>query len=69
VPEGLDGETAAAVQRAIDEAFVAGFRTAMFVAAALALVSAVAAGLLIEGKGRAVRSEEARRAGEETAPA
>jgi hypothetical protein len=41
----------------------------MFVAAALALVSAVAAGLLIEGKGRAVRSEDARRAGEETAPA
>jgi EmrB/QacA subfamily drug resistance transporter len=69
VPEGLDGETAAAVQGAIDEAFVAGFRTAMFVAAALALMSAVAAGLLIEGKGRAVRSEEARRAGEETAPA
>src|SRR5918992_1249953 len=33
VPEGLDGETAAAVQRAIDEAFVAGFRTAMYVAA------------------------------------
>ncbi|MCA1849963.1 MAG: MFS transporter, partial [Acidobacteria bacterium] len=69
VPEGLDGETAAAVQRAIDEAFVAGFRTAMYVAVALALVSAVAAGFLIEGKGRAVRSEEARRAGEETAPA
>jgi EmrB/QacA subfamily drug resistance transporter len=69
VPEGLDGETAAAVQRAIEEAFVAGFRTAMFVAAALALVSAVGAGFLIEGKGRAVRSEEARRTGEETAPA
>jgi Major Facilitator Superfamily len=69
VPEDLDGATAAVVRRAIDEAFVAGFRTAMYVAAGLALMSAVAAGFLIEGKGRAVRSEEARRAGGETAPA
>jgi EmrB/QacA subfamily drug resistance transporter len=69
VPEGLDGEMAVAVQRAIDEAFVAGFRIAMFVAAGLALMSAVAAAILIEGKGRAVRSAEARRAKGETAPA
>jgi hypothetical protein len=69
VPEGLNGETASAVRTAIAESFVAGFRIAMFVAAGLALMSAVAAGLLIEGKGQAVRSEEARRAGGETAPA
>jgi hypothetical protein len=68
-PEGPDGATTAAVERAIDEAFVAGFRIAMYLAAGLALVSAVAAGLLIEGKGQAVRSKEAGRAGEETAPA
>jgi EmrB/QacA subfamily drug resistance transporter len=69
VPEGLDTETAAAVQTAIAESFVAGFRIAMYVAAGLALMSAVAAGLLIEGKGQAVRSEEARRTEGETAPA
>ena len=69
VPEGLGGTTAAAVQKAIEESFVAGFRMAMFVAAGLALVSAVAAGILVEGKGQALRSEEARRAAGETAPA
>jgi hypothetical protein len=69
VPEGLNGETASAVQTAIAESFVAGFRIAMFVAAGLALMSAVAAGLLIEGKGKPVRSGEARGAREETAPA
>src|SRR5918997_683505 len=63
VPEGLDGGTAAAVERAIDEAFVAGFRVAMFVAAGLALASAVAAGILIEGKGQAARPEAAERVG------
>jgi EmrB/QacA subfamily drug resistance transporter len=69
VPDGLGGETAAAVQRAIEESFVAGFRVAMFVAAGLALASAVAAGIIVEGKGQAVRSEEARRAEGETATA
>jgi len=69
VPEGLGGTTAAAVQKAIEESFVAGFRMAMFVAVGLALVSAVAAGILVEGKGQALRSEEARRAAGETAPA
>jgi EmrB/QacA subfamily drug resistance transporter len=68
VPEGLGGDTAAAAERAVDEAFVAGFRIAMFVAAGLALASAVAAAILIEGKGRAVRSTEARSAEGETAP-
>jgi hypothetical protein len=63
VPEGLGGATAATVERAIDEAFVAGFRIAMFVAAGLALASAVAAGILIEGKGQKARTLEAERAG------
>ena len=69
VPEGLDGRTAAAVQWAIDEAFVAGYRVAMLIAAGLALASAVVAGIMIEGKGRAVESREPGRAGGETAPA
>jgi EmrB/QacA subfamily drug resistance transporter len=68
-PEGLDSETAAAVERAVDEAFVAGFRVAMFVAAGLALASAVAAGIMIEGKGRAMRSEGPARTEGETVPA
>ncbi|HET6884755.1 MAG TPA: hypothetical protein VFH32_00945, partial [Rubrobacteraceae bacterium] len=69
VPQGLDGGTATAVERAVDEAFVASFRIAMLVAAGLALASAVAAGILIEGKGQAVRSRETERVGGETVPA
>ena len=69
VPEGLDAEAAAAVETAIAQSFVASFRVAMLIAAGLALMSAVAAGILIEGKGRAVRSGEARGAEGETAPA
>ncbi len=69
VPEGLSAASAAAVQTAIAESFVASFRIAMLIAAGLALMSAVAAGILIEGKGRAVSSGEAGRAGGETAPA
>ena len=68
-PEGLDSETAAAVERAVDEAFVAGFRVAMFVAAGLALASAVAAATMIEGKGQTVRSEGSGRNEGETVPA
>jgi EmrB/QacA subfamily drug resistance transporter len=69
VPDGLGGTPPGAVERAIDEAFVAAFRSAMLVAAGLALASAVAAGIMIEGKGRAMRSEEPARAESETAPA
>jgi MFS family permease len=49
-PEGLDAATRVTVGRAIDEAFVLGFRTVMLVAAGVALASAVSAGLLVEGK-------------------
>ena len=53
-PEGLDTTLARAVDLAIDEAYVAGYRTVMLVAAAMSLASGVSAALLIEGK----RSEE-----------
>jgi EmrB/QacA subfamily drug resistance transporter len=46
-PEGVDAGTAAHIERAIDESFVAGFRTAMLISAALALASALAAVLLV----------------------
>ena len=50
VPDGVAGATAAAVEEAIGEAYVAGFRWVMLVCAALALASAVSAALLIEGR-------------------
>ena len=49
VPGGLEAETRAAVERAIAEAFVGGFRFTMFLAAMLAVLSALAAFLFIEG--------------------
>src|ERR671916_777215 len=63
VPEGVSGETAASVEGAVAESFVAGFRVAMVAAAILAVASAVASALIIEGKGSARRTEP------ETAPA
>ncbi len=69
VPDNLDRETAAAVERSRDEAFVAGFRVAMLIAAGLALASAVVAAIMIEGKGQTARAQQAQRAGGETAPA
>src|SRR5215208_1471562 len=63
VPEGVSGETAASVEGAVAESFVAGFRVAMVAAAILAVASAAASALIIEGKGRAERTEL------ETAPA
>jgi EmrB/QacA subfamily drug resistance transporter len=49
-PEGLDAATGVTVERAIDEAFVSGYRVVMLVAAAAALASAISAAVLIEGK-------------------
>ncbi len=69
VPQGLPGGTAAAVDAAIAEAFVAGFRVAMFVAAGLALLSALAAALIIEGKGSTARTQEAGQPDARPAPA
>ncbi len=66
VPEGVSGETAAAVEQAVDEAFVGAFRLAMYIAAGLAVASALAAAVLIEGKGPVKRPEESPEPGEET---
>ena len=49
-PEDLDTATGVTVERAIDEAFVSGYRVVMLVAAAAALASAISAAALIEGK-------------------
>jgi hypothetical protein len=57
VPRGVSGETAASVKRAVAESFVAGFRVAMVAAAILALASAAASALIIEGKAGAPRAE------------
>jgi MFS family permease len=59
-PEGLDAALNETVERAIDEAFVSGYRAVMPVAAALALASAISAALLIEGKKPKVGAEETR---------
>ena len=69
MPQGLSGGTADAVDAAIAEAFVAGFRVAMFVAAGLALLSALAAALIIEGKGSTARAQEAGQPDARPAPA
>jgi hypothetical protein len=50
VPEGVGGETTARIESAVDEAFLGAFRLAMLVAAGLALASALAAALIIEGR-------------------
>lgn len=50
-PAGTPAATATAIKRAVDLAFIGGFRVVMLVGAALALGSAAAAALLIEGKG------------------
>jgi EmrB/QacA subfamily drug resistance transporter len=66
-PEGLDAAQSANVERAIDEAFVAGYRVVMLVAVAMALASAVSAALLLEGKKRKGSAEQTI-AKEEVAP-
>jgi MFS family permease len=59
VPEGVSGQVAADVKQAVAESFVAGFRVAMITAAVLALASAAASALIIEGKGSAAHTEPA----------
>jgi hypothetical protein len=49
VPSGLDSQSHDAVQVAIADSFVTGFRVVMIVAAVLTLASAVSAGVLISG--------------------
>jgi MFS family permease len=52
IPDELKGETKQAVERAVAESFVSGFRVVILIAAALALVSGLFAWLLIEGHRR-----------------
>lgn len=52
LPSGLDPATAGALRRAIDEAFIAGFRLAVLLSGGLALASGVAAAVTIEGRAR-----------------
>jgi len=49
-PEGTAPDTAAAIDGAIDASFVAGFRVAMVIGAAMALLGAAAAWRLVAGK-------------------
>src|SRR5215216_4724022 len=51
-PEGLGARSSTIVERAIDEAFVSGYRMVMLVAAGTSLASAISAVLLIEGRKR-----------------
>ncbi len=50
VPVEVAPDTAGEIERAIDDAFVAGFRFVMYLASALALASALVAWAMIEGK-------------------
>ena len=59
VPEGLEAELTTTVERAVDEAFVSGYRVVMLPAATLALVSALSAALLIESKKKGARGASA----------
>ena len=54
IPDELTGETKQAVKRSIEESFVSGFRVVILIAALLALMSALFAWLLIEGRGQPV---------------
>jgi hypothetical protein len=50
IPSNIDGASAAMLKRAVGESFVAGFRWVMLLSAGLALMSALAAWLMIDGK-------------------
>jgi hypothetical protein len=50
--EGARGEDRVAIDRAVDQAFVSAFRFAMYVSAGMAFASAIAAALLLQGKGK-----------------
>jgi EmrB/QacA subfamily drug resistance transporter len=54
IPGQLQDETTRAVERAIEESFVGGFRVVILIAAALAFTSALFARLLIEGRARSL---------------
>jgi EmrB/QacA subfamily drug resistance transporter len=57
VPPQVDNQISQAVMRSVDESFVKGFRVAMLLASALALMAAVCSWLMIEGKERSQREQ------------
>ena len=69
VPSGLSEETGMKIERAIHESFLAGFRLAMFIAAGLAVASAVAAAVIMEGKGTTAQTKRTGQPEGRTAPA
>jgi EmrB/QacA subfamily drug resistance transporter len=52
IPDGVSGETQAAIRQAVRESFVVGFRLVAYLAAGLAAASVLASWLLIAGKAR-----------------
>jgi EmrB/QacA subfamily drug resistance transporter len=64
-PENLNPTLSTTVERAIDEAFVSGYRVVMLVATGMALTSAISAALLIKGKKPKEDAEEAQRSEDE----
>jgi hypothetical protein len=52
VPAQVNAKTAESIKLAVGDAFVAGFRRVMLACAALALLSALSAGVLIGGESR-----------------
>jgi EmrB/QacA subfamily drug resistance transporter len=68
-PPGVSKQTGAKIEHAIVESFLAGFRLAMFIAAGLAVASAVAAALIMEGKGSTAKAERTDQPEGETVPA
>jgi hypothetical protein len=49
-PKGLDPRVSVKVERAVNEAFVSGYRVVMLVTTGVTLTSAISAALLLEGK-------------------
>lgn len=50
LPMGVNSSTGILIKQAIDQSFLSGFRVVVLICAGLALASALAAGILIEGK-------------------
>lgn len=50
IPDGLDPSTKEAIKQSLNESFVAGFRFVIYISVGLALLSALSAWLMIEGK-------------------
>jgi MFS family permease len=62
-PEWVDARTAARIEDAVDESFVAGFRAVMLISAGLAFASALAAALLVSDGRVRFASRDSRRSG------